>query len=459
MPLINVVVAVRPIRLYANSYFFTGFAAIIFIVFIHARPVFAQYAGGDGSSDHPFLVASAFQLNTIGADPNNWDKHFKLANDIDLTDVSFHVIGNNINRFIGVFDGNGKTISHFTHNSSGTNYVGIFGYVYGSSALIKDVGLIDPNLDAGNGSSVGALVGRLAGGSLIGCYVKGGRVNGQDYVGGLVGYSKTTISASSSNAAVSGNNNVGGLVGYNYYAAVRRCHSAGLVSGIDNVGGLVGSNFSLDGTATINQCYADGSVTAAGVNSGGLLGLNYFSKVFNCYSLTGVEGNDSVGGLVGKNDHSEVSFSFSAGEVSGSTDYGGLIGKNDNGSADHSFWDTTSSSQPSSAGGMGKSDSQMRIETTFTAESWDFVGENANGDDDIWTIYEGVTYPGLAWQFTPGDFTLDNEIRLDDFAILTAAWLTEEGETSWNGKCDIHKDGVIDLADLAVFTPNYLSSP
>jgi len=458
MPFFYVIFIVRPQIFNNKSRFIAGFAIILFITFIHTQSAFAQYAGGDGSSDRPFLIASPAQLNTIGTDPNNWDKHFILTNNIDLTDVSFNVIGNNINRFIGVFDGNGKTISHFTHNSTGMNYVGIFGYVYGSSSLIKDVGLIDPNLDAGSGSSVGALVGRLAGGTLSGCYVNGGQVNGYDNVGGLVGYNKASISQSYSTAAVTGHNNIGGLLGYNYFGTVLQCWSTSLIEGNDNVGGLVGYNFSIDSSATINQSYAAGTVSSTGSNSGGLAGFSNFSRVINCYSLTEVNGNDAVGGLVGYNYYSEVSNSFSAGEVAGNTDSGGLIGKTDNGTVGHSFWDTTAAGQPSSAGGVGKSTTQMHTETTFTAESWDFVGENANGTDDIWTIYDGVTYPGLAWQFAAGDFTLDSEINIDDFAILAAAWLIVEGETSWNGKCDLQKNGVIDLADLEIFMQNYLST-
>jgi len=35
----------------------------------------------------------------------------------------------------------------------------------------------------------------------------------------------------------------------------------------------------------------------------------------------------------------------------------------------------------------------MYQETTFT--NWDFVGESANGDEDIWSIDEGNNYPYL----------------------------------------------------------------
>ena len=53
---------------------------------------------------------------------------------------------------MGVFDGNGKTISNFSYTSTGADSVGLFAYVYGEqtgNAVIKNLGLIDPNVDVG----------------------------------------------------------------------------------------------------------------------------------------------------------------------------------------------------------------------------------------------------------------------------------------------------------------------
>ncbi|GAG85111.1 unnamed protein product, partial [marine sediment metagenome] len=54
-----------------------------------------------------------------------------------------------------VFDGNGHTISNFTYTSTDTDYIGLFGYVSGGNAEIKDLGLIDPNVDAVIARNVG----------------------------------------------------------------------------------------------------------------------------------------------------------------------------------------------------------------------------------------------------------------------------------------------------------------
>jgi hypothetical protein len=43
----------------------------------------------------------------------------------------------------------------------------------------------------------------------------------------------------------------------------------------------------------------------------------------------------------------------------------------------------------------------MKTLSTFTSAGWDFVGETANGTEDIWTICEGVNYPKFVWQNQP----------------------------------------------------------
>ncbi|MBN2212429.1 MAG: hypothetical protein JW709_13610 [Sedimentisphaerales bacterium] len=57
-----------------------------------------------------------------------------------------------------------------------------------------------------------------------------------------------------------------------------------------------------------------------------------------------------------------------------------------------------------------------------------------------------------------GSFDGDNDVDLEDFAILAAAWLSTEGEPTWNADCDISDptDGVININDLMAFASNWL---
>jgi len=89
----------------------------------------AKYGGGTGEPNDPYLIFDANQMNAIGADSNDWDKHFKLMADIDLsayTETEFNIIGTYWrNPFTGVFDGNDRTISNFTYISTGTSCIGL----------------------------------------------------------------------------------------------------------------------------------------------------------------------------------------------------------------------------------------------------------------------------------------------------------------------------------------------
>ena len=105
-------------------------------------PTHAQYGGGTGTAQDPYLIYTAEQLNAIGAEPNHWGKDFKLEADIDLSvspDDSFHPIGSRwglygSRPFSGVFDGDGHTISNLVYASEETWPTGLFAYVSGSRA-------------------------------------------------------------------------------------------------------------------------------------------------------------------------------------------------------------------------------------------------------------------------------------------------------------------------------------
>jgi len=163
----------------------------------------AQYGGGTGTAEDPYLIYTPEQMNEIGLHEDHWDKHFKLMADLDLaayTGTQFNIIGDSVahaigrsigitsqDGFAGVFDGNGHTVANFTYTSPDTDYVGLFVRASHPNAEIKNLGLIDPNVIA---SDIGALlVGSLQGGTLTNCYVQGGTVSGGSYIGGLVGYS------------------------------------------------------------------------------------------------------------------------------------------------------------------------------------------------------------------------------------------------------------------------------
>ncbi len=451
-------------------------------------PVQAKYGGGSGEPNDPYLIYTAEQMNAIGTEPNDWDKHFKLMADIDLgtyTGNQFNIIGGNP-PFTGVFDGDGHTISNFTYVSTDLFAGGgLFGSVNDPNAEIKNLRLIDPNVVAEDGGGVGLLIACLSQGIISNCHVENGHVAGFMSVGGLVGVISGDVRfpppgerggresvvvvrrgegilryCSTNGVYVSGDSKVGGLVGSHKRGTITHCHSTGTVVGNELVGGLVGEN-----TDTISDCFSTARVTGKGP-VGGLVGYNSYSygangRIMHCSSSGSVSGDWSVGGLVGMSS-TRISNCYSVGSVTGTTGVGGLIGsKSEHGmsSVTYSFWDTETSGQSTSDGGTGKTTAEMQMESTFTDAGWDFVGESVNGTEDIWSICEGTNYPRLLWQIPAGDFVCPDGFTIDDFLFFIEHWQDENCDLS-NDYCqgtDLDFSGTVDADDLEILLENWLA--
>jgi hypothetical protein len=400
-------------------------------------PTQAQYGGGTGGPNDPYLIYTAEQMNTIGAEPNDWDKHFKLMADIDLsayTGTDFNIIGYYVDwrdhkLFTGVFDGNGHTISNFSYTSTDRDHVGLFGYVEGEDAEIKDLGLIDPNVDAGTGDCVGSLVGRIGVGTITNCYAEGASVAGNNYVGGLVGENgqDSTITNCYSTGSVIGNEAVGGLVGEKH-GPVTNCYAAATVTGINDVGGLVGGHC----CGTTSDCYAMGTVVGDKC-VGGLVG----------------SGSSQLGGI--------VSNCYSAANVAGTTVVGGLIGKKSKYNTPgvmYSFWDIETSGQSTSAGGRGKTTAEMQDPNTFMDAGWDFFGA-PDGPHDIWAEPADEGYPTLCWQLSPPPplptFSGGTGEPNEPYLISTAADLNSIGHNPKLMAAHFKLTNDIDLAGIDFF--------
>ena len=223
-------------------------------------------------------------------------------------------IGNGMNPFVAVFDGNGHTISNLAIRRELT-YVGLFGATVGG---IHNLGLVD-NLADYTGSSnnaifIGGLVGRSQG-SISTSYATGDADGGDgdsDRVGGLVGRSQGSITASyatgDADGGVGDDDRVGGLVGFQNGGSITASYATGDADGgvgvNDRVGGLVGWKQG----GSITASYATGDADGGNGNSdnvGGLVGRQQGGSITASYAAGdadgGVGNNDNVGGLVGWN--------------------------------------------------------------------------------------------------------------------------------------------------------------
>jgi hypothetical protein len=234
--------------------------------------------------------------------------------------------------FSGSYDGGSYTISNLTINRPSNNYQGLFGYISGSGAIVKNVGLVNCNV-SGDGN-VGGVVGYNYQGTVENCYATGNVSGSGNGVGGVVGKSYGTVENCYATGNVSGSGNyVGGVVGYSYQGMVKNCYATGNVSGSGDVGGVVGENGETLYMSTVQNCYATGNVSGS-FSVGGVVGYNEgISTVENCFATGNVSGsNINVGGVVGLIDsNGSVKNCFATGNVSGSGNSGydgGVVGYN-----------------------------------------------------------------------------------------------------------------------------------
>ena len=274
--------------------------------------------------------------------------HYVLGSNIDASSTAgwnsgtgFTPIGDASSPFAGVFDGLGHTVSDLTlrllHGANDSSTVsGLFGSTT-TNARIRNIGLVN-----------------------VGSFTSGWGNEGR--VGALVGINRGAISNSYATGTLEGNTYLGGLVGLN------------------------------QSTGTINSSYFSGSVVA-GNRLGGLVGVNEGS-ISNAYSTGEVRSSayqDLIGGLVGHNNGGTISTSYASADVSNAdpNSMGSLVGYN-GGTVSNSHWNLDVSAVPGiaagpSSGATGLTSAQMKQQANFVG--WDFA--------DTWLSQAGLADPLL----------------------------------------------------------------
>jgi hypothetical protein len=271
------------------------------------------------------LSANYTLLTNLDSSTAGYDE---LAGPTANDEKGWQPIGTWDNQFTGTFDGQQHEISDLYVDRPDERDVGLFGFV-GDEGAIGNVGLM--NVDVTGDRFVGGLVG-YSRGTVSESYATGS-VTGDQYAGGLMGVNWGTVGECYTSGNVTARQDVGGLVGANFasdmperIAIIDSSFSSarvigGIVFGDEASGGLVGTNY-----GTVSKSYATGPVSGEW-HAGGLVGSNRGS-VSNSYSTGNVTGNINVGGLVGqmKWHRSRVSDSYASGSVTGSSNVGGLVG-------------------------------------------------------------------------------------------------------------------------------------
>ncbi len=261
------------------------------------------------------LIHSAADLQKVR---DELDGNFRLENDIELSGA-FEPIGSEENPFVGVFDGNDKTISGL--QIAETDKAGFFAQIGApevgdvsvyQQGVVRNLNLVLVDGDAENPSIAGsAFAGAVAGqsyGRIEAVEVSGGSVQGsaeESRVGGIVG------------------ENSGYVDSVTVYSSITTNEEAAIL------GGIVGEN-----SGHLYYAWFDSNMTVSKARTvlGGIAGKNsgYIDDVRTIKDITGSGANIIFGGIVGENTgYVHTANAESTLTASGESVFlGGIAGKN-----------------------------------------------------------------------------------------------------------------------------------
>lgn len=324
-----------------------------------------NFAGGDGSVENPYQIATARQLDAVR---NHLDSNFVLVNDIDLSEYSNWVpIGGYENveegdGLRGSFDGQGHTISNLKMDytitpSTVTHCVYHFGLFSDTSLSpgIKNVNM--QNIDI-----------KISGTTVLPDY----KDNTSVFISGLSTnasvLSNITVSGQILSLVKCGGLLIGGvtcgfdadeLVGLTSYLDICAETTSSVFSGADMVyiGGIIAFGGDITGNSgilTINNCINYGDVYGkintdsdfgfpqTVICSGGIAGNADNAQIVNCQNFGKIDGSSNgdskIGGIVGSSWMNNIILCSNYGEISsnsyltGDSAAGGISGEVDSNS-------------------------------------------------------------------------------------------------------------------------------
>ena len=342
-----------------------------------------SFAGGSGTEEDPYQIATAEQLALMGKVNDDWSQEYNkayyvLTADIQLNDVEnyenwketppeyqWKPVGNS---FKGSFDGDGHVISGMYVRSVKDWFgIGLFRELFtGSVSNVKiEKGYLyinDSNTYAGG--VIGNIVGNV---KVENCSVDmavcSEVTNGTDCVGGIVGWcqSGAVITGCTFHGDISyqdGCGVFGGICGYASGSSIINCETTGSIDVGDGngsvfmeVGGIVGSSNS---NTKIDRCINRINISGKIEKLGGICGSqsigdvmvlqreaetiheNGSAEIINCINYGNLQTHtedDTVGGIIG-NIHSsdsnvdnlKIENCENYGDIEGKTTTGGIIG-------------------------------------------------------------------------------------------------------------------------------------
>ena len=311
-----------------------------------------SFADGNGTQEDPYRISNerdlarvAYLVNSSSYNSSYAPDYYLQTANLDMSDFYWVPIGTSSYSFKGHYDGAGYTISGL-YTKYDEDHQGLFGYIEGTSSNrveIKNIG------------------------------VTNSQIFGNGYVGGIVGYAEYVdiencynTGSIKENLKSQSSYSVGGIAGQIDYSTIENCYNTGVINGQAFVGGIVGS---IKANSEINYCYNTGSIGGASVNNsfvGGIVGDNNSTNfsVTNCFNTGNVysSSNNYVGGILGAGSATKCYF---GGDCTLSYGIGGINGSGSN-------TGTTRISRLNSTS-YAKNNSWYTNSSNWTGGAWDFT--------------------------------------------------------------------------------------
>ncbi|GAB5410596.1 MAG: hypothetical protein BalsKO_29610 [Balneolaceae bacterium] len=393
----------------------------------------AFFAGGSGTAEDPYLVATAEQLDSVRFFP---DKSFLQTNDIDLIsnqETGWIPIGyqrddtyllGDREPFSGTYDGGGFSIRNLYIENRGKNA----GFIYSLTGTVKNLTINQtavtylapeelpdsikniPNVDLTEDIPrfAGIVAGRVeATGSVENVTVLSGILEFGS-VGFITGWNEGSITRSYATGTVQYANQAGGITAVNLGSITISAYEGSLLNIENATGGIAGTNIE----GSISESYTNVAIRKTGV-FGGIAGVYQYGTLENNYVQFDVRDSSSIGGIIGlygiggslssSDNPINITYNYAFGEIDSKTEfenfYKGIIGQGFLSSQDSAFtstkvrdnyWNNEVFGSEDSLFGFriktgGRSTQEMKQVATF--EGWDF--------SVVWEIDENSTFPYL----------------------------------------------------------------
>lgn len=331
------------------------------------------FAGGSGTADDPYQIATAAQLAYLSymiyndlapvqkvtetdKDSNGQveerrtyyynylNTYFELTNSINLVSFYWQPIGRvtdtgttdvpnyHYRYFAGHFDGNDySVIGIYTKSAMGQGLFGAVGTKSdGSAATISNLHVSGNILGL---EQTAGVIGRADHVDITNCSNAASISSDENYIGGIVGRCEGTVNITNcwNLGTVNGGSYTGGIAGYGPGSSIyiKNCYNKVAISGGGHVGGIVGWG------GQVSDCYNSGRISAnSGTTggTGGIVGGGTIVLIQRCYNDGNISSLDHVGGILGYSSLTtgqrvNVYDCYNTGTINGRNAIGGITGE------------------------------------------------------------------------------------------------------------------------------------